>query len=251
MDPLLLKEAGLTEGESKVYLALLELGTTTTGPLTDKAKVAKSIIYPLLEKLIEKGLASYIIKEKTKYFQAAEPNKLLEYIEERKVKLEKNKLKVEELLPQLLLLQKSAPATNISIYEGFKGVQTCFDHYKLVLKKGDAMYSYGVIAQQEEKYHSYWKRHHLIREKEGIYSYMLFDQGTPKEVMKNRNSFWGCESRYMPTKIQTSAWILVYKNTAAIFLQSGHLAIEIINQEIADTFKAYFDEYWEQSAPFK
>jgi len=73
MDLELLKEIGLTESETKVYLALLELGSTTKGPIVDKSQVASSKIYELLEKLIQKGLASFVVKSGTKYFEAAPP----------------------------------------------------------------------------------------------------------------------------------------------------------------------------------
>ena len=65
MDTSTLREAGLTEGEIKVYLALLELGSSTTGPIVDKSGISRSIIYQILEKLMEKGLVSFITKEKT------------------------------------------------------------------------------------------------------------------------------------------------------------------------------------------
>src|SRR3990167_6978360 len=81
MDIHAMQEAGLTEGEAKVYLALMDLGPSTTGPIIEKAHVAKSIIYQLLDKLIQKGLVAYITKEKTKYFQASDPHKLIEYME--------------------------------------------------------------------------------------------------------------------------------------------------------------------------
>ena len=68
MDIQLLRKVGLTDGESKVYLALLELGSSTTGPIVKEADIAKSIVYQILDRLIQKGLVSYIVKEKTKYF---------------------------------------------------------------------------------------------------------------------------------------------------------------------------------------
>ena len=67
----LLAEIGLTERESKVYLALLELGSTTTGPLVKKSEVPNSKVYEILESLQNKGLVSWITKGKTKYFQEA------------------------------------------------------------------------------------------------------------------------------------------------------------------------------------
>src|SRR3972149_2344557 len=116
MDISSLREAGLTEGEIKVYLALLELGASTAGPIIEKSKVSRSIIYQLLDKLMEKGLVSYIVKEKTKHFQAAEPNRLFDYIEERAVKLQESKKSVEKLLPQLLLRQRAAKESEARIF---------------------------------------------------------------------------------------------------------------------------------------
>jgi len=54
MDISPLKEAGLTEGEIRVYLALLELGLSTSGPILEKSGITKSIIYRILDKLIKK-----------------------------------------------------------------------------------------------------------------------------------------------------------------------------------------------------
>lgn len=80
---------------------------------------------------------------------------------------------------------------------------------------------------------------------------MLFDQGTDPEILRNRNSFAYSDSRYMPVGVKTPAWILIYKNVTVIFVQQKHLAIELINEEVAQTFKAYFDAYWKDSKPFE
>ena len=51
MDNSILKDAGLTDGEAKVYISLLELGSSSTGPIMEKSRIARSIIYHILEKL--------------------------------------------------------------------------------------------------------------------------------------------------------------------------------------------------------
>lgn len=81
---------------------------------------------------------------------------------------------------------------------------------------------------------------------------MLFNQGTDKSILKNRNSYWKCDTRYMPSTIKTPAWFMSYADVTVIFLQSDKaVAVEIINKEIADSFKAYFDDLWSKSKPFK
>ena len=56
----------------------------------------------------------------------------------------------------------------------------------------------------------------------------------------------------MPTGIKTPATFLIYKDTVVVILQNPEtIAIEIVNQSIADSFKAYFEEFWGISKRFK
>jgi len=252
MDTKILKEAGLTEGEIKVYLGLLELGLSTTGPIIEKSRIARSIIYQILEKLMQKGLVSVITKEKTKYFQAAEPNKLLEYVEERKKHLEENKKQIENILPELLLKQKIAPKSATAMYFGYKGIRTAHEHLYQKLKKGEEYLYFGIPAYQPEQQHIYWKRDHLRRVKAGITFKVLFNNDTEISILKNRNSYKGADARYMPKGIKTPACFMIYKDTTVIILQTPEaIAVEIVNQHIADSFKSYFDEFWKQSKKLK
>ena len=45
MDLQLLRNIGLTDSEIKVYFALLELGSSSKGPIVNESKVASSKIY--------------------------------------------------------------------------------------------------------------------------------------------------------------------------------------------------------------
>jgi len=252
MDIKALRESGLTEGEIKVFLALLELGSSTTGPIVEKSKIARSIIYQILDKLIEKGIVSYITKEKTKYFQASDPEKLLDYIDEKEKKLKENKGKIREILPQLLLLQKDAVAKGANLFEGFKGMITVHEHTYKKLKKGEEYFFIGIPPEQPEYFHSYWNKDHKRREKAGIKCKLLFHPKTPESLLQNRNSYRGCDARYMPAEINTPAWFMGYKEVVVIgFPSKSPITIEIINKEIADSFKAYFEEFWRRSKPFK
>lgn len=246
-----LKEAGLTDGEIKVYLALLELGSSTTGPIIEKSGIARSISYQILDKLMQKGLVSYVVKEKTKYFQSAEPNKILEYIEERKEKIEENRKKVEELLPELLLKQKLSKKSETNMYFGLKGIRTVHEHIYLKLKKSEEYHALGIPALQPEEQHLYWQRDHLRRIKAGIKCKLLFNNNTPLKFLKNRNSYKGCDARYMPSGFKTPAYLMMYKDTIVIILQyPSAIAVEIVNQEIADSFQSYFEEFWKKSKKF-
>ncbi|HLC73302.1 MAG TPA: helix-turn-helix domain-containing protein, partial [Candidatus Nanoarchaeia archaeon] len=221
-------------------------------PITEKSGVAKSIIYQLLEKLIQKGLVSYITKEKTRYYQASDPHKLIEYIEENEKKLAENKNKIENLIPTLLAKQNQNKEQTATIYEGFKGMIAVHEHTYLKLEKGDEFFYLGIAPEQPEHFHAYWQRDHLRRAKAGIHCKLLFHPNTDKKILKNRNSYKLCDARYMPTEINTPAWIMGYKDVTVIgFPSSNPITLEIVNQEIADSFKSYFEEFWKKSKKFK
>ncbi len=120
MNTKILSELGLSEREISVYVALHKLGSTTTGPLVKESGVQNAKIYETLNKLIKKGLATYILKEKIKYFQATDPNSLLNFFEEKK---ENTKKIIEQLKT---LREKKEPEYEAKIYEGIKAIKSVF-----------------------------------------------------------------------------------------------------------------------------
>lgn len=253
MDTKSLQNIGLTDGEIRVYLALIKLGPSTSGPIVDESKVSSSKIYNILERLMQKGIVSYIVKEKTRYYQAENPVKLKDYVNKKEAEFQRQRVEIDKIIPELQLQQKSEKTkSEVQIYKGFKGIQTVHEHVYLKLKKGDDYYYLGIPAFQTETYHLYWKRDHKRREKTGIKSRILFNQETDKKILKNRNSYKLSEARYMPLSIETPAWIMGYKDVTVIGLQSDEgMAIEITNQQIADSFRQYFEAFWKLSKPFR
>jgi HTH-type transcriptional regulator, sugar sensing transcriptional regulator len=252
MEEELIKEAGLTQGESKVYLALLNLGLSSTGPIVKRSGISRSFISNILYSLKEKGLVSYVKKGEVTYYQAESPERIILYLQKKQEQLENSKNNLVKLLPALDKIKKETPKTEIQVYDGFKGIQTAFEHCETKLSAGEEYFCLGGPGFQQDKYHTYWKEHHKRRIKLGIKAKMLFNTDTPKSVIDDRNSYKWCDTRYMPTDIRTKSWIFVYKDTTGIFLQEEtsvdeSFAIEIVNQKIADTFKAYFEDYWKLS----
>ena len=68
MDSKILQDIGLSEGESKVYFALLKLGETKTGELSKQAGVSSSKVYKILDRLERKGMVGHVLKGEVKYF---------------------------------------------------------------------------------------------------------------------------------------------------------------------------------------
>ena len=62
MDAVDLEKLGLNRNEAKVYFGLLQTVNTTASDLVKHLGLHRNIIYDNLEKLIEKGLVSFVIE---------------------------------------------------------------------------------------------------------------------------------------------------------------------------------------------
>ena len=248
-----LEKAGLTKGEIRVYFALFDLGSTTVGSIVDKSGVTKSIIYQILEKLIQKGLVSYIIRDKTKHYQASPPYRIVEFLEKQEKELTTAKESVEKAIPLLTLALNNKRLSQATIYEGFKGIMTVHDKRFDKLLRGDEYCFLGLPARQPEYYHAYWQRDHTIRAKKGIKCKLIYNHAVEDAVLANRNKFPLCDARRLYLNLDTPAWFLIYKDVTVIGLPLADkpLAFEIINSEVANSFQTYFNWFWNKTKPFK
>ncbi|MBI2128763.1 helix-turn-helix domain-containing protein, partial [Candidatus Woesearchaeota archaeon] len=164
MDEALLGKLGLTNGETKVYLALNRLGESTIGPIGKDSKVSKSKIYDILDKLIEKGLVGYIVKEGTKYFVANDPHMILGYISKKEQELQETKNEVEEILPRLMLERASVSAKRVAeIYEGFQGIKAIREELMLSFKAGGTFLVLGAPKIANIKWEGWFLDFHKRR----------------------------------------------------------------------------------------
>src|SRR3989338_5413788 len=141
MNEQVLQELGLSISEIKVYLSLMRLGESTTGAIVDESGVAVSKVYNVLEKLIKKGLVSYTLKKKTKYFIPAPPDRLLDYYKEKEDSLKKKKEDLILVIKDLEFLAGSAiKKETFQLFEGLKGIQTARERALKEMSKGDEMW---------------------------------------------------------------------------------------------------------------
>ncbi len=112
---------GLTEAEGKIYIALLELGGGHVSTIARRAKVPRVNCYHTLENLVKKGLASFITKEKVRYYSGEPPQKIVNLMEEKAQYAKK-------VLPELLSITNAlALKPKIKYFEGIEGLKSIMD----------------------------------------------------------------------------------------------------------------------------
>jgi sugar-specific transcriptional regulator TrmB len=242
-----LRKLGLTEGEIKVYLALIRLGETTSGPLVDESGVSVSKVYTILDRLAKKGLASHIVKQKTKHFKAADPNRLLVYLQEKEAEIKQQEGALKELIPTLELQQQTAVTTETAqVYDGLRGLQTARERTLKIMNEGDEMWIIGIArTPYDGMMNQFFKQYHRRRYEKGIKCRYLYNEYARKPMGELSATYPNSEVRYLPEGVITHAWMEIYADTVTIGINKGKsFSVVITNQEVANSFKIYAKLLW-------
>lgn len=239
-----LERIGLTKSEIKVYLALLNLGQTTAGPIVDEAKITRSKIYDVLERLKNKGLVSYITKESTKYFSAADPNNILNYLDQKEKEIQDEKLSIKNILPDLLLKQSLVENKKIGeIFVGIKGMENAFNVLVNEFNPKDTYYAFSAgKGENVEQIQRFFSKLHKKRIQKKVKSKIIFNESS-RNMFKSQEKSKLVEVRYLIES--TPAAINVYGDyTIIAILNKEPITFLIRNKEAADSFKSYFNIMW-------
>ncbi len=241
----LLEEIGLTKSEIKVYLALLELGSSTTGPIVDKSGASSSKIYEILEKLIQKGLASFVITSGTKYFEAADPHRLLDYMKEKEAKLKQQEEDLNKILPELKLKQTMTKhKSETLVFKGMKGAETAFNDILNTLSKGEEMLVIG-FSDVQEQFQRFIVKFHKRRAKSGIKARMIFGESL-REMVTELQALPGAKVKLHPPQKGNPVGVLIYADKTLFSLSWDNVWIQIKNQRLADAHRERFEDLWNQ-----
>src|SRR3989344_7313708 len=244
MDTKPLEKIGLTKGEMNVYLALLKLGQTTAGPIVDEAKVTRSKIYDILEPLKDKGLGSYITKQATKYFSAADPRSIIQYLEEKEKEIQEEKSSISQILPQLLLEQTLSQHKNVAeIFLGIRGMQNAFHQLVQSFDSSEVYYAFGAgSGENTAQMQHFFTKLHVQRRKKKVLAKIIFNESS-RGLFETQESSPLVQAKYLSNT--TPAAINIYKNYVVIaILNKEPITILIRNQETADSFREYFRVMW-------
>ena len=243
----ILEAIGLTKGEINVYLALLELGSSSTGKMTKKSGVSGSKVYEVLDRLIQKGLVSSVIKNNVQHFEASNPHKILTYLDEKQEQIEEERKTVKDILPKLLAKSQGKQPSAAKIFVGWEGLKTANEDILNSLSEGEEWLSMG-LSEQPTSWEMYFNKKQVERAKKGIVHKHLLNKKY-QELYENRKQLNLTEFRFLPENVEMPMSTEIYKDKIAFFilLKEDPMAIIIESKTVYDSFKKYFKILWKQS----
>src|SRR3989338_2850640 len=126
----------------------------------------RSRVYDAINRLIGRGLVSHMIRNNVKYFEAADPDRLLSYIEEQKVKLNEREQAIKSIIPDLKKQASFfAPHAEAHVFVGKEGFKTI---RKDVLKHKKDLYLIGGVGKDDQFLKYFFPNFDKMRIKLGI-----------------------------------------------------------------------------------
>ena len=236
-------ELGFSDKEASVYLALLELGPSTTTEISRMAKINRTTGYDILESLVSDGLVNMIGETKIQKFVAENPDKVIVFLE-NKIKQSQNKLKnAYNLLPELFSIYNEKEKPKVKYYEGVERLKEAFED-TLTAKVEIVGYAVGTDAFQAvgEKYlRDYFKRR--VEKNIKVRVIAPDDPDTLKVTAGDADELR--ESFIVPRdKFYFTTETNIYNNKVLIISWKEKFAVLVESKEIADAQKKVFELAW-------
>jgi len=246
MDTKILEQI-MSKNEAKVYFALLEIGQSSATPIVRKSLIPNSKIYPVLEKLIRKGLVSYVIKNNVRYFQASDPKNLIEYLNNKEREIIQQKNKIEKIIPRFEAMRgMSKEKQEASVYETVKGVKTAFNNILNTLGKDDEYMVFTLGHELEEKQlKRFFKIYHKKRIAKKI-KVRLIANSKIKKVFSKYHVYGGMKVRYNDMELPTGIFIYGDKVMTIVWGEKPTVFV-ITSKNNADRYRKFFEEMWKAS----
>ncbi len=232
-----LLELGLTNNQIEIYIMLLKEGESTASKLAKLLGLNRSGTYNDLNNLVKLGILSYATKNHIRYYNPAPPEKLLEILDYRK-------LRIEGILPKLKDFKKITKKQDfkVEVYEGKEGIKTAYQH---ILNSGvREIIAFGVTGMAFEvmkySFPSFLKKYEAAK----ITARYLanFDaKNLLKDLPKNK-----VVTKYLPKEVASKVTTIVYGDYVTIqsLIEENLRVVIIKDKNLAAGYKNYFEFIW-------
>ncbi|MDO8521774.1 MAG: helix-turn-helix domain-containing protein [bacterium] len=232
-----LSELGLSQQETVVYLATLELGASSISDIAKKAGIKRPTAYYVIDGLMNKNLISKAPRGKRILYIAEPPSRLLANLRVQEEKL-------INVLPRLESLQNSAGnKPKVRFYEGREGIGALyteiFKTHKKILAMG-SLQNVSEIFPYEET--ATWFR--FLRDHGGKIYDLLDSSEDAKKYAKAAYRKGLGPIKYLPADFKMGTDMLIVDDQVLLISYSSMIGVLIENADIAQTQRQAFEFMW-------
>jgi len=247
------QKLGLSDKESRVYLASLSLGPSPVQIIAQKAAVNRATTYVMIESLIERGLMGQVKQGKKTLFIAEPPEHLKHLIDKELVRVEEKRRLLDSILPQLgSIIDSTHEKPKVEMFVGLNGLREIHED---ILEHGWQKGTIENIASVDDarelvlfdEVARHWEK--MAGKKLKVRAILTQSTSTEK-VPEKLKHMW--EERFVPKeKFPFHGELVIYGDKVAALAYKGKIIGTIIeSHEIAQTLRCLFQLAWDGSAKY-
>jgi sugar-specific transcriptional regulator TrmB len=238
-----LSQFGLDENKSTAYLTMLEIGSASILEISKKSGINRSMLYEIIDALIELGLVYKSVRGKKIRFVAREPEVIQQLLAQKLQKF-------ETLLPGLkILAEKNMSKPAVTFHEGINGIKQVY--LGAIHSKEKKLYAFvGVesLLSKTKVLEIFWdEEFKKERQKRNVFGQLIVPDNVAgrKFQIKDNQNFR--ESKLVNAELYNfPAEVLMYDDTVVFISYTQHeeYAVEIRSPAIAETLKMIWKFIW-------
>ncbi|MDD4332576.1 MAG: helix-turn-helix domain-containing protein [Patescibacteria group bacterium] len=239
-----LESLGLSPNEAKIYESLIDLGKAPVSKIAVKSNTHRRNVYDALARLLEKGLVFQIFQKGEHIYEAVNPDKLSELLQEKRKQL-------DLIMPGLKnLYQKQFTEETAFIYKGVEGFK---NYMRDMARVGKTVYFIGAKAlwftpNVPEHFLTNFQK---SMAKNKVKYYTIFDPRVKKQ-MPDALAKVGGEYRIFPEKYASPGvcdifgdYVVTFNSVdVGNFGDSGTIFV-MKNKKLAENFRLWFQFMWD------
>jgi len=230
-----LENLGFEEREINIYLTLISEQNLTALQISKHTRIDRTTTYDILERLMNKGVVSSFIQNKTRHFKALTPEKLLVYFKEKYFSL-------EQIIPKLNQIRtKTKEPVSCELFQGKNGFKTVLRDFM----EANVDYKAIGIRKEYEEILGYITDQYVLKLNElNVKETAIVERGA--EFIPVKKGVY----RYLDKKALPPITTFIYNNVVIFFIwKEPYFAIRIENKEFAKLQEEYFDMMWGIAKP--
>jgi len=240
-----LSDLGFSEKETKVYLALLEIGRGTVSAIARAASINRTTGYNILDSLVSQGLVRISGKEPKEEYVAESPTVIPALLKQKIAGYEAQLKKATKLVPQLATIHNVTDRPKVKFYEGREGL---IEVYEDTLTSHEEIKAYATLDDMYQAlpgyFPDYFKRR--ARKKIPIKAIIPATPAANERIKYDKEEMR--TSALIPEKqFRFSPEINIYDNKVMIASWREKLGIIIESAEIADAMKKIYELAWAEA----
>lgn len=238
-----LSKLGFSPSEIKVYLHLLRRGTSYATRVSSETKLNRTNVYEALERLVAKGVISFITRNKVKWFEAKSPESILSLIKEREEETRRTK---DNILKDITDLKKSIDPNKKSleanVFVGKKGLRMLLEE---ILEIDKPISIIGAELQFKDLFGNYFDLWHKKRAKKKIKQRSIFPEKLRKKLKRRKLLEYG----FVNDTFTNPTTTVIYGDNC-LFIQwlKEPIAVKIQNKELTSSHLNYFNLMWTKAS---